>query len=53
MKTLLFDGNIAGLEVTVVLLVDVAPFYGLLSHGLLHRPVGTLLKGNTSSEARH
>lgn len=52
-KTLLLDGNIAGLEVTVVLLVDVAPFYGLLPHGLLHRSVGTLLKGNTSSEARH
>lgn len=46
-KTLLFDGHIAGFKVTVVLLVDVAPLDGLLSHGLLHWAVGAFLKPTT------
>lgn len=47
-KTLLLDGHVAGFEITVVLLVDVASLDGLLPHGLLHRPVGALLEGQRS-----
>lgn len=53
METFLFDGYIACFEVAVVFLVDAASFYSLLSHGLLHRPIGALLKGKTISETRH
>ena len=42
-EPLLLNGDIARLEVAVVLLVDITSLHRLLPHGLLHWAVGTLL----------
>lgn len=52
MKTLLLYGDISRLKVAVVFLVDVAPFDGLLPHGLLHGPVGAFLESQNSLRGR-
>lgn len=50
-ETFFFYWYITSLKVAVVLLVDAASFYSLLSHGLLHRPIAAFLKGTTLCDA--
>lgn len=44
MESVLINGNISGLKVTVVLFIHVPPLHSLLPHGLLDGAIGTLLR---------
>lgn len=44
MEAIFIDWNISGLEITIMLLIDIPSLDSLLPHGLLYRTVGTLLK---------